>query len=288
MKVACIAILGSARQNECFWPTYNSNQSGIDHDLIVVHRNMLGVPEFCKAQSGHLILENKSNISNGKELEHRAFGAYRHFGIKYCNKYDYLAFISDDVLFQTQGWLLEAVQMLSKYDKLGFVGTQIFNAMNSEYPHETHCRAPIWFAKTEAIKKLDWNFDSDHEGEMNLCQTFLKAGYFGAQVGNKIDVAYDALENGGYYVGDHISSILSKHLKFKPSDREQINANLMQKLINNDDSDYVISPHQHIGRRNVISQLQPFNALVVDTGIELAGNSAKNINYGIHILKDYI
>src|SRR5689334_606484 len=111
MKIACIAILGSQKQNECFWPSYIQNASGLDHDLIVVHRNMLGVPDSAKSESGQMILENKSSISNGKELEHKAFGAYRHFGLKYANEYDYLAFISDDVVFQTAGWLFEAITM---------------------------------------------------------------------------------------------------------------------------------------------------------------------------------
>lgn len=288
MSVGIIAVLGSPRQNECFWPTYRAKNAGIDHDLIVVNRGMTGVPTSAASQSGETIFEDKMRIFNGTELPHKAFGAYRYFGLKYSDKYEYLAFISDDVLFQTECWLKDAVEMLSRFDKLGAVGTQIFNGNHNEYPHPSHVRAPIWFAKTSVLKKLKWDFYSDHDGEMELAPTLIRAGYFAAQVGNKIDVAYDALEAGQFGVGDHISSILAKKFSWEPSKRNEINEYLIQKLLNNDDTEFVTSPYNHIGRRNVVSQIQPFNGLVIDTGLGLADGCYNSFGFNINILKGYL
>lgn len=287
MNIGIVAVLGSPRQNECFWPTYNKLKAGIDHDLIIINRGMVGVPVNAASQSGETIFEDKMKIFNGSELPYKAFGAYRYFGLKYADKYEYLAFISDDVLFQIDNWLLEAVEMLSKFDKLGVVGTQIFNGLQGEYPHPSHIRAPIWFAKTSALKKLNWEFSSDHDGEMELAPTFIRAGYFAAQIGNKIDVAYDALESGQFGVGDHISSIFSKAVSFNSSKREEINESLLKKLIDNDDSSTVTSPYKHIGKRKVISQIQPFNGLVIDTGLDLANGCCNSFKFNVNILKGY-
>src|SRR5690606_38696925 len=266
MKTAgVIGVLGSKRQNECFWPTYKAKNAGVDHDLIVVNRGMVGVPESASSQSGDTIFEDKMKLVDGGELPYKAFGAYRYFGLKYADRYEYLAFVSDDVLFQVDGWLLEAIEMLSKFDKLGVVGTQIFNGERGEYPPPSHIRAPIWFAKTSALKKLNWEFSSDHDGEMTLAPTFLRAGYFAAQVGNKIDIAYDALEAGQFGIGDHISAIFSKEISFDINRRNEINKTLFGKLIDGEDVDLVTSPYKHIGKRKVVSQIQPFNGLVIDT-----------------------
>lgn len=284
MKIAIILVACSSKQNECFWPSYYNCVPGADHDLIIVNLNMKHVPQISNT-SGKVIFES------GHVL-HKAFGSYREYWNKYKNDYDYFAFISDDVILKSDEWLLTSVELLSKFNKLGFVGTQIFNGLNNEYPHPSHCRAPIWFGKSAALKNIKWNFNSDHEGEMAIADQFLEAGYFGAQVGNKINIGYDALENGGHFQGDHITGVLEttffkKQLKDKWSKLEIENENnkLLNLLNNNNDDNYIISPHNHIGKRNVISQIQPFHGLVYDKSLELARNNCMSFNYNINILK---
>ncbi len=288
MKVALIVVAGSAKQNICFWPSYNSSLPGIDNNLIVVHRNMQHVPVI-NNKYGKVILENK--INNGHELPHRAFGAYREYWKRYQNEYDIFGFISDDVVIKTDYWVGHAVGLLDKYEKLGWVSTQIFNGSAGQYPHPSHCRAPAWFAKSKALRDLQWDFDSDHDGEMRIADQFLSAGYFGAQVGNKIDIAYDSLENGGAFEGDHVSSILEKTLggnlkqKWNPGIIKNINESLLYRLHKGEDDLKITSPFGHIGERKVVSQLQPFNGLVFDKSLELAQGCYNSFNFGINILK---
>lgn len=288
MKVALIIVAGSEKQNQCFWPSYQKSTLGIDCDLIVVHRNMAHVPEIYNA-NGKVILENK--IFSHGELPHKAFGAYREYWNRYQNKYDVFGFISDDVIIKTDNWVYKAVSLLNKYEMLGFVGTQIFNGLNNEYPHPSHCRAPAWFAKSRALKLINWQFDSDHDGEMRIADQFLDASFFGAQIGNKIDLAYDSLENGGYYQGDHISAIFEKEMGHNLSDKwesqelQNLNNKLFQLLKNRDDSFIIKSPHDHIGKRKLITQLQPFNGLLFDKSYELALPFVENL-MGMYILKD--
>jgi hypothetical protein len=289
MEVAVIIVAGSAKQNTCFWPSYNNIEHGIDHDLIVVNRNMQHVPSNIKSPFGEVIYENKIRPSG--ELPHKAFGAYREYWNKYKNKYEFFAFVSDDVVVKSDGWLLEAILMLERSDKLGFVGTQILNGLQKQYPHPSHCRAPIWFGKSKCIKDIKWNFNSDHEGEMNLGKQFLAAGYFGAQTGNKIDLAYDALEYSNHFKGHHICHIMEKQLGGNPAKkmsyekREEINEDLLEKLENKDDSMIVKSPIPHIGSRKLVSQLQPYNGLIFDLSAEIAAPFSDNFPFGIQILK---
>lgn len=291
MTVAIIFIGGSPRQNECFWPSYNNAESGIDHDLIVVHRDMANVP-FIENKRGSIVLENK--IYPHGELPHKAFGAYREYWNRNKNNYDFFAFISDDVIIKSNDWLSDAVAMLETHDKLGFVGTQIFNGDLKQYPHISHCRAPIWFGKSSAIKKIDWKFNSDHEGEMNLGEQFLAAGYFGAQVGNKIDIAYDAIDNQGFGDGDHVSSLMEKKLghglrdRFDKDERQKMRAELLSRLFASNDVMTIKSSHKHIGERKVISQLQPFNGLVFDKSHKIAAPYIEKCPFGINILKGYL
>ena len=291
MKVALKLVAGTDRQNDCFWPSYNNTRPGIDHDLIVVHRDMKHIPDV-KNRYGSLILENKVYL--GGELPHKAFGAYREYWSRYQDKYDYFAFVSDDVVVKSDYWLSNAVRMLSSYDKLGFVGTQIFNGLLKQYPHLSHCRAPIWFGKSSAIKDIDWKFNSDHEGEMNLAEQFLAAGYFGAQVGNKIDTAYDAIDNQGHGDGDHISSLMEKKFghelsaKYTWQEKLKLNSLLIDCLKEGKDKGSVTSSHKHIGERKIISQLQPFNGLIYDKSAEIAAPHMERCSFDINILKEYL
>lgn len=289
ITTAIILAAGSNSQNECFWPSYHSSIAGIDYDLIVVHRDMQFIPNNIVNKYGNVIYENK--INHGEELPHKAFGVYREYWNKYQNDYDMFAFISDDVIIKTDNWLVEAINLLDKYEKLGFVGTQIFNGSLNQYPHMSHCRSPAWFGKSSALKQIKWQFKNDHWGEMKLAYQFLRAGFFGAQVGNKMDIAYDALESGGAFIGDHIVSILERNFgldirnKIPYEKRTEINNRFINMLINGDDSMIIESPFRHIGPRRVISQLQPFHGLLFDKSIELAKQYANQYNFGIFILE---
>lgn len=280
MKIGLILVAGSPKQNQCLWPSFHKTLNiNANHniDLIVVHRNFQFLPTIYN-NFGQIYFENKI-FPNG-ELEHKAFGAYRYYFNKYKDQYDIFGFISDDVIFKRMNWIKDVVEMLSIHEKLGWIGSQIFNGLNGEYPHESHCRAPIWFAKNNALKDIDWQFDSDHDGEMRIADQFLNAGYFGCQIGNKFDFAYDSLENGGCFEGDHIVSILEKQYGGNLKDLSLFNNDLFfDKLKNNQDDLIVESPFPHIGKRKVISQIQPFNGLLFDKSISLAEKYIKIKKY---------
>ena len=290
-KVGLIIVAGSEKQNKCIWPSYKNAKTSIFHDLIVVHRNEKHLSNDIKNTSGgKVIFENKIN-KDGIELPHKAFGAYREYWNKYKNNYDLFGFISDDVLIKRDHWLEKVSDVIFSCDKLGWCGTQIFNGSNGEYPHRSHCRAPIWFGKSESLKKIDWKFNSDHDGEMKIAEQFLNAGFFGCQVGNKIDLAYDSTEKGNFHIGDHISAIMETQLgsdiskKIANDKIKQINNQLWNKLINGNDSDIVKSPFKHIGPRKLISQLQPFDGLIFDKSKSLADEYSNKYKYNIMILK---
>jgi hypothetical protein len=288
MKIAVIVVAGTQKQNECFFPSYKNCNAGIHHDLIVVHRNGQYLNSV-ENPNGSVILENK--VINGEEVPHRAFGAYRHFWNLYKDKYDAFAFISDDVIVKSDEWLEKSMNLLFKYDRLGFVGTQIMNGQLGQYPHPSHNRAPCWFAKSSALKNIDWKFDSDHDGEMALGDQMAAEKYFGAQVGMKIDVGYDALENGGYWGGDHIISCMEKSFqhelmaKFEPEEIRRLHQNLMGMLDRGEDVLTATSPHPHIGTRRVVSQLQPFHGLLYDRSEQHGLSYCNKYPFGINILK---
>lgn len=190
-ETAIIFMGGTPRQNTYFWPSYGELAAGTNHDLILVHRNMLGVPDVNYIRNmvgpyGNLILEDKC-FPEG-ELPHKAFGGYRHFFNKYKDKYKYFAFISDDVLLRRNNWLKDAIQPLTRYEKCGFTSPMLHNV-------PTHIRAPIWFGKSECLSKVAWEFSDDHDGEMRIADQCVSAGYFGVQVGHKITLAYDPDNN---------------------------------------------------------------------------------------------
>jgi hypothetical protein len=98
MKKVAVIMLGGEKQGNLFWPSYFNCDAGYPHDLILVHRDYLGVPTNLKNPNGRMIIHNK--IVNGRDIPHRAFGAYRHFFYKYRDDYEYFIFISDDVILK--------------------------------------------------------------------------------------------------------------------------------------------------------------------------------------------
>ncbi len=289
MKVGVIIVAGTQKQNKCFFPSFNRLESGMKHDLLVVHRNHQHLSANIVNSEGQVILENK--IINGEEVPHQAFGAYRWCWEKYKNQYDAFAFISDDIILKMNGWLSRSIDLLFKFDRLGWVGSQVMNGSLGQYPHPSHNRAPLWFAKSKALMDVKWDFASDHDGEMSLGDDFAAVGYFGAQVGIKIDVGYDALENGGYRAGDHIVSCWESSLghpleeSFSKEMILPLQNNLLSRLDRGDDVLTATSPHPHIGTRRVVSQLQPFNGLLYDRSESCGLQYCDRYPFGINILK---
>lgn len=285
MNRVVLIVPSGEYQQRLFWKSYIECNSGYPHDLILVHRDNLGVPNNPKNNNGNLILENK--IINGKDIPHKAFGAYRYYFYKYQNDYDYFIFISDDVVFKSDNWLRRIVNTLNLHEKIGFGASQIFNG-HKKYPHKSHLRAPFWFAKTEVLKKIDWQFDSDHDGEMKIGDQCTSVGYVGVQVGNKINLAYDSTEL------NHITQILENkyYPGFNPFKKYTENdPDLFEDYIDSLESENfmnekIFSPFGHIGEQNAIIDIEPFHGLIYFPSVENANKYSlvKKYNHNINLL----
>jgi hypothetical protein len=279
---AIIVVAAGPAQNTCFWPSYIRAEAGMDHDLIVVHMNEAHLRKEWIPPTA--ITENKGNLPN------RAFGAYRHYGQKYMGDYKYLAFVSDDVIFKRNSWLRQARAMLRQHELLGFVGTQIFNG-GAKYPHPSHMRAPIWFTKTEALAKISWQFSSDHDGEMRIADQFVAAGYFGCQIGNKFNFAYDALQS------NHISQLaermhlfyVDEHYVYTNDEIECYNETRQDDLDQGIEGPIIESPFDHIGKRFFNSHFEPFDGLIYDRSSHIANEAGVVTQYpfGVEVLSGW-
>jgi len=246
-------MLAGERQNQCFWPSYYGCKAGTSHDLIIVHRDGLGLPSEIQDHGyGKIVFLNK--IINGVDVPHRAFGAYRFAFNRYKSEYDLFVFISDDVVLKRDNWLLDILTALNLHEKLGFGASQIFHGEKG-FPEESHIRAPFWFAKTEALDKAIWEFDHDHTGEMRIGDQITQAGYFGIQVGNKLTLGFDSTER------DHITQLLeAKYFAHKhPFEKYSVDEFSFFDTIGDD---YIQSPWQHIGTQSVLQDIEPFNGLI--------------------------
>lgn len=309
-RVAVVALCGIPFQ-DLFWGSYLRCNADYPHDLIVVHRNQLGLPPVLKeysttrtipalplihhpygdlplinvcasivgtvnvastihsyVQCKSIILENK--IIQDCDVPHKAFGAYRHFFHKYQHDYDIFVFVSDDVILKRDGWLKDIVRTMNKHEKIGFGASHIF--LNRGYPHPDHCRAPFWWAKTEALQSIKWEFDHDHDGEMKTGDLLSAAGWIGVQVGNKMNLGYDALEH------HHIIAMVEKEFSPKTFPHGKIDIDHFQCFIDalrsghpdpfhcdssfNDYNLCVWCEDPGIYSRNVFTQLFCFDQLV--------------------------
>lgn len=285
MKKVAVIMLGGENQGELFWKSYFNCEAGYPHDLIIVHRDYLGVPINLKNPNGRMIIHNK--IVNGKDIPHRAFGAYRHYFYKYQDDYEYFVFISDDVILKRQYWLREIIKTLDSHEKIGFGSSQIFNG-HKRYPHESHIRSPFWFAKAEVLKQIEWEFNDDHDGEMKIGDQCTTAGYIGVQVGNKIDLGYDATEPY------HITQLLEK--KYYPElhpfgkyhcDSPDIFYYYMTRLSQETIlEEVIVSPYSHIGEQNVFIDIEPFHNLIYYPSLSIAKDHllVKELPYNINVL----
>lgn len=259
-RIAVIMLAGE-RQNDCFWPSYYNCKAGISHDLIIVHRDGLGLPkEIIDYGYGEIKFLNK--IVDGVDVPHRAFGAYRYSFNIYKDNYDYFIFISDDVVLKRDNWLLDIINVLNKHEKLGFGASQIFHG-GKGFPEESHIRAPFWFAKTEALKKTIWEFDHDHTGEMRIGDQITQAGYFGVQVGNKLTLGFDSTEK------NHITQLLES--KYFPN-KHPFEKYYLEDFyfFDNIQDEHILSPWSHIGLQSVIYDIEPFDGLIYLPSLEIA------------------
>jgi hypothetical protein len=283
MKKVAVIMLGGERQGKLFWPSYFNCDAGYPHDLILIHRDYLGVPTNLRNTHGRMIIHNK--IVNGKDIPHRAFGAYRHYFYKYQDDYEYFVFISDDVILKRTYWLKDIIDTLDIHEKIGFGSSQIFNG-HKRYPHESHIREPFWFAKSKVLSQIDWEFVDDHDGEMKIGDQCTAAGYVGVQVGNKINLGYDATEP------HHITQLLEQrynpelHPFGKYDSRDTFYyyfTSLPKETIL---EEIITSPYPHIGDQNVFIDIEPFNGLIYYPSLSIAKKHflVKELPYNINVL----
>lgn len=253
------------------------------HDMVLAYRNWKDIPRHTCNMDGAIVPECK--IIDGRDVPHKAFGAYRHYFNKYADKYDNFAFVSDDVVVKADGWLLRAITLLRKHDRCGWVNTQILNnAPGWKYFDRSHGRAPIWFAKTEALRKVNWRFNDDHAGEMDTGDQFVEAGFFGVQVGNKFDVAYDAIggTGPGEYMEAHFFGPEHCPKKFQPGEVDPVNARLRVALESGEIERF------NVGTYNLVSHLEAFHGLIYDRSLLIAEQSAPvgKYKFEVNLLED--
>lgn len=276
MRVGIIFVGATPNQNKFWWPSYEMCDPGYKHDMIFVHRNMDGVPEKVPFKGEDLIFENK--IFRYFELEHKAFGAYRHYFMKYSKDYDIFAFISDDVYLRRDNWLKDVVDMFEKYPKLGIISPMLHN-------HPPHARAPIWFGRKEALIQMDWGFQNDHHGETTIADRCVNANYFVAQIGHKIDFAYDPYWDGYanprvcgspqpnqwlekiWFGEDHFDRKFTTE-EIQSLDR-YLEKMIAQNVFDEEISDLRISSRLQFQRWNPCIEIQPYHGLIYNRSLEI-------------------
>lgn len=302
-KIAVVANCCSNLCNILFIPFYLKMNSGIDHDLIIVHMNFEHIDKTTIINNyGNVIFVNKI-LENGNEIQHKAYGSYKFIFNMYKDKYDVFCFLHEGCVIRRHNWIKDAIQLLDFHDKIGFCASQIFNGnelgvLKTNYPHKTHIRGPgPIFIKTKYLNKIKWDFNSDHEGEMVTGNKLVyEAECIGIQIGNKINYAYDTLGmppiiemniaiNSNY---NHISQLLEYTFfkdkkgieKFEEKEYyffENLYSSLSESDIINTN---IISPFSHINKQNVFNDIQPFNNLLYLPSLHLAKLYLKNnINY---------
>lgn len=282
-EIAIIFVGGTPKQNEFWWPSYNSCSAGIKHDMILVHRNMQGVPSHVptsKYAENAILMENlmlEDKILPEGEVPYKAFGAYRHYFKKYASDYKYFAFISDDVYLRRQNWLKDVIEMFEKYPKLGMISPMLHN-------NPSHARAPIWFGKTQCLNKVNWEFQDDHDGEMTMADRCVDAGYFVAQIGHKVDFAYDPDWDG--YANPRVCGspqpnqmieriwFGDEHFKMYYSveeiaSLEKYKAMLFSESVSEEIADLRISNNLQLQRWNVCFEIQPYHGLIYNKSLHI-------------------
>jgi hypothetical protein len=241
------------------------------------------VPEI-ENPNGHVILVEKE--SNGRDIPHKAFGAYRHYANEFASLYDNFVFLSDDVVLRRDKWLAHLIEPLSK-PNLGWTASQVLSSQSRLFPN--HLRAPLWAASASALSAIAWEFDSDHGGELSIADQMLRAGFYGVQAGNKINLGYDSLEKGAYFRGDSVYAICERELfpekllTLPYSEPEITNLQLRAQTVAQGDSSQelrLVSPFKHLGRFKVFRDLDMLDGSVYRPAVHVARKSAELVLVG--------
>jgi len=315
LKIAVVCNCSTENNNYYFTPSYLKNSGNYPHDLIVIHRNFNFInKDVLINKEGNIIYVNKI-LPDGTECPNKGYGSYKYVFNNFSDKYDIFVFMQETCVIRRNNWIKDAVDILNFSDHIGFCASQIFNGndldiFSTKYPHGTHMRAPgPLFIKTIYLKKIDWNFNSDHEGEMVTGDLLVEqTGCIGIQIGNKINFAYDTLGtppligmdraiNRSNY--NHITQLLENKFfsnKNGIDNFEKEEYLYFEKLYNNLNSNErdllnITSPFSHIPSLNIFSDIQPFNNLIygksVANAIEKFSNNVIKLDKNIFILSIY-
>jgi hypothetical protein len=304
IKVCIVVNCSSINYIPYFLESYNNCIPGYLHDLIIVHRNYeyINISNIKNTSDGNIIYVNKI-LEDNTEIPHRAFGSYKYVFNLYKDNYDMFIFMVDHCVIRRDNWINDAVRLLFFHKKIAFLGSQIFNG-HKKYPHPTHVRTPCIIVKTDVLVNMDWQFNSDHEGEMNFGDMIANQGYIGIQIGNKLNYAYDSkgdppppnsIPTSGNI--DHITHYLEKKyfnekkLYYKYSQDE---FNTLLEIYNNninnilDSKFYINSIHSHINIQHDFIDIEPFDKLIYHTSLNncytYLSDYVKHIGNNIFIL----
>ena len=121
---------------------------------------------------------------------------------------------------------------------------------------------------------------------MRIGNQLTEAGFFGIQVGNKIDLGFDSCEH------EHITQILEKSFfnknPFGKYENEELDFFEKQYALLTEDeikNKFIFSPYTHIGKQNVFIDIEPFDGLLFKPSIGIARNFVDVINMGNEIYK---
>jgi hypothetical protein len=240
-------------------------------------------------------------LEDGTEVEHRAFGSYRYAFNLYKNRYDVFIFMVDHCVIRRDNWIDDAVKLLYIHEKVGFLGSQIFNG-HKKYPHPSHVRTPCIIVKSSVLTNINWEFNSDHDGELQFADMITNHGFIGLQIGNKINFAYDSKGNppppntiptSGNI--DHVTHFLEntyfpeKHLldKFEKDELDLLN-NIYYSNISELGNPKFYLNSIHVGTQHLFIDIEPFDKLIYYPSLPLCykyfPNSVNNIGNNIFVL----
>lgn len=282
MTTLVIVPAASWRQR-LLWDSYRSLDAGVSHDVLVAYRDSSMVPDVTNLYGDVLLVKKEVD---GRDIPHKAFGAYRYYANEFLSSYDNFVFLSDDVILRRDNWLAHLVEPLSK-PRLGWTATQVLSSQSRLFPN--HLRAPLWAASAEALSAIAWEFDSDHGGELAIADQMLKAGFYGVQVGNKINLGYDSLEKGAYFRGDSVYAICErelfpdKHLILPYSEHEILKLQLLAQSVAKGDVAQelrLVSPFKHLGKFHAFRDLDMLDGSVYRPAVGLARKSIELVFTG--------
>lgn len=304
LKVALVVNCSSINHIEYFLKSYLLCKAGYEHDLIIIHRNFeyINKDNIKNTSDGNIIYVNKI-LPDNTEVEHRANGSFRYIYNIYKNNYDMFIFMVDHCVIRRDNWIKDAVTLLYSHEKIGFIGSQIFNG-HKRYPHPSHVRTICYIVKSSALSTVNWEFNSDSDGELKFGDMIVDQGYIGLQIGNKLNFAYDSkgdppppntIPTAGnlHHVTHYLENkyFPDKHLLKKHEVNE---FKLLEYIYNNNRENiqnyefYMQSPHAHIGMQHMFIDIEPFDKLIYYPSLPLCykyfPERVNNIGNNIYVL----